>query len=78
MDMEKSVMIAIASVVVMAVVVNDKIDSTGSAWSPTGADLLKDLLCLALGAIIIIIITILIIVVGKWLSYRRDLGSGGV
>jgi len=77
--MEKSVMIAIASVVVMAVVVNDKIDSTGSAWSPTGADLLKDMLCLALGAIIITItIIIIIIVVGKWLSSRRDLGSGGV
>ena len=74
MDMEKSVMIAIVAVVVMVVVVNDKIDSTGSAWSPTGADLLKDLLWLALGAIIIAII----IVVGKWLSSRRDLGGGGV
>ena len=72
MDMEESVMIAIAAVVVIAaaVVVNDKIDSTGSAWSPTGTDLLKDLwLALALGAIIIVC---------KWLSSRRDLGGGGV
>ena len=74
MDMEESVMIAIAAVVVIAaaVVVTDKIDSTGSAWSPTGADLLKDLLWPALGAIIIII------VVGIWWSSRRDLSGGGM
>ena len=74
MDMEKSVMIAIVTVVVIAaaVVVTDNIDSIGnippgSAWNPTenpgiytGADLMEALWWwLVLGAIMMMIIVAL-------------------
>ena len=82
MEAKSSVIgLAVVALILLVVVAPEIIDTLGtktddipadSQWN-SGNDLLKTL-WLALGAIIIIII----IVVGKWLSSRRDLGGGGV